>query len=161
MSNQQTTNNMSTQQQQIPFTRQIGSIDREGYIRYIERDCPKGHKTVWSVDDDGFMMYKYELTKQKEEEEEEELVRRECFKCDKIYYDVDYSCCCGKCCSYCREPDKKEEEEILSWEDQIGFPTGIYNSFKEMINGEFGDDSDEVPYDYDKMFREAVELNKE
>ena len=127
----------------------------------MERDCPKGHKTVWSVDDDGFMMYKYELTKQKEEEEEEELVRRECFKCDKIYYDVDYSCCCGKCCSYCREPDKKEEEEILSWEDQIGFPTGIYNSFKEMINGEFGDDSDEVPYDYDKMFREAVELNKE
>ena len=39
---------------------------------------------------------------EEEDEEEEEEVRRECFKCNKIYYDVEYSCCCGKCCSYCR-----------------------------------------------------------
>ena len=53
-----------------------------------------------------------------EEEKDEEVVRRECFKCDKIYYDVDYSCCCGKCCSYCRESDKKEEEEEEEEEDE-------------------------------------------
>tara|TARA_R110000765_G_scaffold29210_1_gene69856 strand:+ start:902 stop:1537 length:636 start_codon:yes stop_codon:yes gene_type:complete len=41
-----------------------------------------------------------------EEDEEEEVVRRECFKCNKTYYDVEYSCCCGKCCSYCRESDE-------------------------------------------------------
>lgn len=45
------------------------------------------------------------------EEEEEELVRRECFKCNKIYYDVEYSCCCGKCCSYCRESDTITEQD--------------------------------------------------
>tara|TARA_R110001632_G_scaffold39988_2_gene99860 strand:- start:412 stop:840 length:429 start_codon:yes stop_codon:yes gene_type:complete len=28
---------------------------------------------------------------------------RECFKCDKTYYDVELSCCCGECCSYCKE----------------------------------------------------------
>ena len=48
--------------------------------------------------------------KDQDENHEEEVIRRECFKCDKIYYDVDYSCCCGKCCSYCRESDKKEDE---------------------------------------------------
>ncbi len=52
---------MPTQQQQTPWSYQAGSINREGYIRCMERDCPKGHKTVWFVDDDGFLRYKYEV----------------------------------------------------------------------------------------------------
>ena len=43
-----------------------------------------------------------------------------------------------------------------TWEDLVGYPKGIFGSFEEMINEEYGDDSDEVPYDYEKMFREAV-----
>ena len=35
---------MSNQQQ---FSKQIGSIDHKGYIKYIERNCPKGQTTVW------------------------------------------------------------------------------------------------------------------
>tara|TARA_R110001632_G_scaffold36377_1_gene91805 strand:- start:48 stop:512 length:465 start_codon:yes stop_codon:yes gene_type:complete len=54
-----------------PRPKKIGSINREGYIRYMERDCPKGHKTVWSVDDDGFLRYKYEPNWREEEEEED------------------------------------------------------------------------------------------
>jgi hypothetical protein len=54
---------------------------------------------------------------------------------------------------------KKKEEEILSWEDLIGYPTGIYNSYKEMIYAEFGDHSEQA-VDLDKSFRNAVELNK-
>ena len=85
--------------------RMIGSINYEGYLRYMEKQ-----QIVWKI---YFLAVLQDIREPnwREEEEEEELVRRECFKCNKIYYDVDYSCCCGKCCSYCRESDKKEEEE--------------------------------------------------
>lgn len=48
---------MSNQQQ---FSTQIGSIDREGYIKYIERNCPKGQTTEW-VTINGYLRYKYKL----------------------------------------------------------------------------------------------------
>ena len=53
----------------------------------------------------------------------------------------------------------KKKEEILSWEDLIGYPTGIYNSYKEMIYSEYGEHSEQA-LDLDKSFRNAVELNK-
>ena len=52
-----------------------------------------------------------------------------------------------------------KKEEILSWEDLIGYPTGIYNSYKEMIYDEYGEHSEQA-VDLDKSFRNAVELNK-
>ena len=54
---------------------------------------------------------------------------------------------------------QKKKEEILSWEDQIGYPKGVYDSFAEMIYGEYGEDSEQA-VDLDKSFRNAVELNK-
>ena len=46
-----------------------------------------------------------------------------------------------------------------TWEEQIGFPTGIYNSYKEMVYAEYGEQSEQA-LDLEKSFREAVELNK-
>jgi hypothetical protein len=59
------------------------------------------------------------------------------------------------------KPKKKKLiiKKCPTWEDQIGFPTGIYNSYKEMIYAEYGDHSEQA-VDLEKSFREAVELNK-
>jgi hypothetical protein len=37
----------------------IGSIDIEGYMKYMESKCPQGHKTVWYVKGDKIMYYNY------------------------------------------------------------------------------------------------------
>ena len=50
-------------------------------------------------------------------------------------------------------------EDVVKCSNQIGFPTGIYNSYKEMIYTEYGEHSEQA-LDLDKSFREAVELNK-
>jgi len=136
------------------WTKQIGSIDQEGYIRYLEKQQKNALRHIcdnpscdvvlendyWEAfKDDGKVMccsgceeepnkcdkcgnesYKYSTEicetlgdgyycndcRESDEDEEEEVVSRECFKCNKTYYDVEYSCCCGKCCSYCRESDE-------------------------------------------------------
>lgn len=49
------------------------------------------------------------------------------------------------------EPEKKEEP---SWEDLIGYPKGVYDSFAEMIYGEYGEDSEQAN-DLNRAFREA------
>ena len=38
-----------------------------------------------------------------EEEEEEKEILLICFKCEKEYMGFEGNCCCGKCCSYCRD----------------------------------------------------------
>jgi len=46
------------------------------------------------------------------------------------------------------------EDEEPTWEDLIGYPKGIYDSFPEMIYGEYGEDSEQA-YDLNRTFREA------
>jgi len=59
--------------------------------------------------------------------------------------------------------EKPKKKKLIikrpTWEDQIGFPTGVYNSYKEMISAEYGEHSEQA-LDLEKSFREAVELNK-
>jgi len=47
-----------------------------------------------------------------------------------------------------------------TWEFLVGFPAGVYNSFEEMVDAEYGTpDNGERKHDYNKLFREAVLLN--
>ena len=100
----------------------IGSINREGYIRYIERDCPKGHKTVWSVDDDGFMMYKYEPNWREEEEEEEDCIKVPDYDKHKL----------DKNCYICAVGHMKQKT-----------PDSLYSQLTELTNGKYVCDGDE------------------
>jgi len=51
-----------------------------------------------------YNMGRYYLEQAEEKQRDEEpSVLRICFKCDIEYYGFDYDCCCGKCCSYCKE----------------------------------------------------------
>ena len=43
---------MSTQQQQTPWSCQIGSIDRDGYIRHMQREIKNSTKSVEEDSDD-------------------------------------------------------------------------------------------------------------
>tara|TARA_B110001450_G_scaffold212869_1_gene205028 strand:- start:30 stop:542 length:513 start_codon:yes stop_codon:yes gene_type:complete len=62
-----------------------------------------------------------------------------------------------------REPnwrEEEEEEDRPTWEDLVGYSTGIYNSYKEMIYAEYGEHSEQA-LDLEKSFREAVEKMNE
>jgi len=50
--------------------------------------------------------------------------------------------------------DERREDEEPTWEDLIGYPRGIYDSFEEMIYGEYGEDSEQAN-DLNRTFREA------
>ena len=41
-----------------------------------------------------------------------------------------------------------------TWEELIGYPKGVYGSFKEMIYEEYGEDSEQAN-DLNRTFREA------
>jgi len=42
-----------------------------------------------------------------------------------------------------------------TWEILVGYPVGVYNSFEEMVDAEYGSQSEQAK-NYDKTFREAV-----
>tara|TARA_R110001599_G_scaffold266376_1_gene467095 strand:+ start:834 stop:1304 length:471 start_codon:yes stop_codon:yes gene_type:complete len=48
--------------------------------------------------------------------------------------------------------------DAKSWEDIVGYPKGVYGSYKEMIYGEYGEDSEQAR-DISKSFREASKAN--
>jgi len=57
-------------------------------------------------------------------------------------------------CWNCDMDSIDEEDEEPTWEDLIGYPKGIYDSFAEMIYGEYGEDSEQA-HDLNRTFREA------
>lgn len=55
----------------------------------------------------------------------------------------------GKLANDYTELKKKMCKEIreygkITWEDKVGYPKGLYDSFEEMIVGEFGDESEQA-----------------
>jgi hypothetical protein len=99
-----------------------------------------------------------------EEEEEDEVDMPKCMTCDdfadwktlngkfdgvkseswgKLDYGNNHKFfwnLCGKC--FKEEQDEDTDEE--TWEDRVGFPKGIYDSFEDMIVGEYGDESSQA-----------------
>ena len=71
---------------------------------------------------------------------EEEEILLECFKCEKKYMGVEGNCCCGKCCSYCKEPEVVEYAQRYLYEYEVAeFDGGVDNykcDCKEMDNGD-------------------------
>ncbi len=83
--------------------------------------------------------------------EPEEIENNICCGCGK-YDDTRPICDCGG--SHRFNCEDCEEKKKASWEDLIGYPKGVYDSFAEMIYGEYGEDSEQAN-DLNRAFREA------
>jgi len=75
---------MSTQQQQTPWSCQIGSIDRDGYIRHMQREIKNSTKSVEE--------YKQQTTNKMSTQQTE----ARCEICDRnAYHQNDWHCSQG------------------------------------------------------------------
>ena len=52
-----------------------------------------------------------------------------------------------------------ESHTTCDWCIKVGYPKGVYETFKDMIIGEYGDESEQAK-DLDKTFRKAVLANE-